>query len=461
MDQRRVLFACDVDSQVFGALPLARAFATRGWTPVFAIDPTRALPAPVAQQLSDEFEVVVRSAASLPCEADAFGYDAIGVFVTGSRLGLFRHALELAGRIRAGRRPALFSGFNGLVFQKFEEGVAWRLGYDVLALNGPRDAEDFAEFVDGSDFAGQPSAMVGLRRRPDLPMRPQRPPRSDGGRRTFVFAEQVIVPRGHRERQELIAALARLAEASPNWDVVIKARVRPDEQTFHQQSLHVETLLKWAPRRPPNLILSYDPLGPWLEKADLFATISSTALFDALDYGAPSLVVMDFGVRNADGSHVLFSSGLTVRLHELRSLDDAPWLEPDPRWLDRVGYGPSSSPDQLIDKLEAFDPAKPMPPTFVSFDASAQVATESGPGGEVIKEAWGRVEARIPAGGFKPNDDRSAAEAALLAFGQVMATELIAPGVPMNDTWLAAFSRKLGLYWLYKRARLKLGLPVQ
>ena len=461
MSQRSVLFACDLDSQVFGALPLARAFAKRGWKAVFALDPTRSLPATVAAQLAGEFEVLSRPISSLPCEDDAYAYDAIGVYVTGSRLALFRHTLELAARIKPGRRPALFCGFNGLVFQKFEEGVAWRLGYDVMCLNGPRDADDFIDFVQGSGYAEQPFAVVGLRRRPDLPMRPQRPPRTDGGRKTFVFAEQVIVPRGHRERQSLVATMIRLAKASPKWDVVIKGRVRPNEETFHQQSAHIETLVNEEPNRPANLILSYDSLGPWLEKADLFATISSTALFDALDYGAPSLVVTDFGLRNADGAHVFFSSGLTVRLHELESLDQAPWLEPDRRWLDRVGYGESSSPDSLIDALERFDPAQPLPPAFVTYQAAAQVATDSVLRGPAILAAWADARKAVPKAGFQPGDDRSAAEAALANLGAVINEQLIVRGDPKNDTPLAAFSRKLGMYWLYKRTRLKLGLPIR
>ncbi|MDR4306526.1 hypothetical protein IHQ68_07840 [Chelatococcus sambhunathii] len=461
MSQKRVLFACDLDSQVFGALPLARAFAKRGWKAVFALDPAKSLPAVVAEQLAGEFEVMSRPISSLPCEDDAYAFDAIGVYVTGSRISLFRHAIELAARIKPGRRPALFCGFNGLVFQKFEEGAAWRLGYDVICLNGPRDRDDFVDFVQGSEFAGQPYATVGLRRRPDLPMRPQRPPRTDGGRKTFVFAEQVIVPRSHRERRALVATLIGLAERSPDWDVVIKGRVRPDEQTFHQQSMHIERLVNEHLERPQNLILSYDPLGPWLEKADLFATLSSTALFDALDYGAPSLVVTDFGLRNADGAHVFFSSGLSARLHDLASLDEAPWREPDARWLDRVGYGPSSSPDELVDRLEAFDPSTPLPPSFVAFQAAAQVATDSVSRGPAIIEAWNAANALIPADGFRPGDDRSAAEAALTALGATIEAMLVRPGEPVNDTPLAAFMRARGMYWIYKRTRLKLGLPIR
>lgn len=464
MTERSVLFACDLDSQVFGALPLARAFAARGWRASFALDPSRSLPPALGEQLAGRFEVVAKPVAELPTDPEAFRHDAIGVFVTGSRLALFRHALELAARIREGRRPALFCGFNGLVFEKFEEGVAWRLGYDVVCLNGPRDRDVFVDFLQGSDFADQPYTVVGLRRRPDAAPRSAKPEPVEGERKLFVFAEQVVVPRGQRERQALVAALIRLAEASPQWDVVIKARVRPGEQTFHQQSAHIQTLVDWAPRKPANLSVSYEPLDALLERADLFATISSTALFDAFDFGVPSLIATDFGLRNADGTHVFFSSGLGVRLDELGSLDDAPRLAPDERWLSRVGYGPDASPAGLIEGLKAFDRSTALPRAFVSFPAAVQTATDSVASAREVVTAWEAVRAAMPESGFAGGDERLDAERALASFGALLTRKLViadgAPDPEANEGAVAGFSRKLGMYWLYKRIRLKLGLPV-
>jgi hypothetical protein len=666
MSERSALLACDLDSQVFGALPLALAFQARGWRVTFAIETARTLPKPLLERLAGQFSVLERSINALPTDDEAFRHHAIGVFVTGSRLALFRHTLEIAAQAKRLPRPALFCGFNGLVFEKFEEGLAWRLGYDVIGLNGPRDQDAFVDFLHATDFERQPSVIVGLRRKTDAPPRPLKIPQpvvaseddaeeraddasdvaageerdadgapnaagredgataetsdeappsdsddpllrngqahgedekepsadvndddepngeerdpdsenggaealeasrqedGDGGpedgedaattvsatsaapsspKKLFVFAEQVVVPRTLKEREALVATLARLAKASPGWDIALKARVRPDEQTFHSQPNHISKLLAAVRSKPRNLFVTYKPLDELLERADLFATISSTALFDAFDYGVPSLVATDFGLRNADGAHVFFASGLLVRLCDLPSLDDAPIQPPDERWVRRMGYGEPYSPEALIDWLETFDPAQPMPPSFVSFDAAAGVAAGSPQRAAALCKAYARVKAALdelaaeeqrraaeaeaqrlaaeaaeeerPAAAVDlvTTDDRALAEEPIGLDGRPVAaspamvavaapatasrplpnpnaelamlgfaiTAALAPkaaaspsgprgkaapakrGARKYEGPVAAFSRKLGMYWIVKRTRLRLGLPI-
>jgi hypothetical protein len=536
MSERRVLLACDLDSQVFGALPVALAFAARGWRVTFAIESSSTLPTPLLERLAGRFGLIERSIAALPTDEEAFRHDAIGVFVTGSRLALFRHTLDLAARVAGRPRPALFCGFNGLVFEKFEEGVAWRLGYDVIGLNGPRDRDAFVDFLHATDFAKQPSVIVGLRRKTDTPPRPLKVPvaadpgidpwidqenasdatapdeavrsssqsgagagdfasgsprtadesseidpheasppmavaptasGSRGRRKLFVFAEQVVVPRTLRERQALVATLARLAEASPGWDVRLKARVRPDEQTFHAQPNHVAKLVKALKDKPKNFQITYEPLDELLDRADLFATVSSTALFDAFDFGVPSMVATDFGLRNADGAHVFFASGLLVRLCDLPTLDDAPIQAPDARWMRRMGYGDPYSPSALVDWLDHFDPARPLPRPFVSFAAAAGVAAATPAQAAEIRDAFERVEATLAAGGGAEANARSEltllgfALKAALAPAAGKAPKPPAPKTPVRvEGPIAAYSRRLGMYWLVKRTRQKFGLPI-
>lgn len=599
MSERRVLFACDLDSQVFGALPLALAFAARDWKVTFAIESCRTLPSAVLDRLTGSFGVLERPIGALPTDDESFRHDAIGVYVTGSRLALFRHMIELSSRVKGLPRPALFCGFNGLVFEKFEEGLAWRLGYDVIGLNGPRDRDAFVDFLHGTEFARQPSVIVGLRRKTDAPQRSLKIPAptplegealgavstdgqppadedgalapgdaapaseaaveapataefapeedddggvedaeqmedadADGGddgaeeeptveeapptssetgpaagrlpepdersvkdgsdlaapeasaspvpRKLFVFAEQVVVPRSLRERQSLVATLARLAKASPGWDIALKARVRPNEQTFHVQPNHIEKLVKSLRSKPRNLRVTYEPLDALLDRADLFATISSTALFDAFDYGVPSLVASDFGLRNADGAHVFFASGLLVRLCDLKSLDDAPIQPPDERWIRRMGYGSPYSPGALIDWLEMFDPSRAMPRPFVPFTAAATVASNSVALATEVARAWNRLDAAQFDETATPEDIRAANAAGLLRLGSAI-TAALAPaavarkpasaattsGADARPTAkkivegpVASFSRTLGLYWAYKRARQGVGLPI-
>lgn len=453
---RRVLLCCDLDSQIFGALPIASAFAARGWRPVFAIDrsKTKSIPQVLVDRVSASFEVVEVRLGALPTSEEIFDYAAVGVFATGSQLALFRHMLELAAKVRKRPRPAIFCGFNGLVFEKFEEGIGWRLGYDVIALNGPRDRDALEDFLQGSDFSGQPAVVVGLRRKAAAaPRTPTRP--NPGAKKLFVFAEQVVVPRWPLERKNLVATLARLAQASPGWQVVIKARVRPQEQTFHEQPAPVERLIKRLASKPANLTLSYEPLDGFLERADLFATISSTALFDAFDHGVPSLIASDFGLRNADGAHVFFSSGLLTRLGDLASLDDAPRLAPDARWLERVGYGGAHSPDTLIDWLETFDPSRPLPPAFAPFHAAARSASDTPGEAAVLGEARRSVDEALQSG--------ADATGKLERLGAIVAGAVSAAGgkFSADDGPVAALSRRMGMYWAYKKARRAVGFPVE
>ena len=81
-------------------------------------------------------------------------FDAIGVFLTGSKISDVRLAL---GLLPAGERPLLFCGFNGVVLEKFIEGMSWRLGYDLICLNGPRDRDAMLErMVSTTPFRRQP-----------------------------------------------------------------------------------------------------------------------------------------------------------------------------------------------------------------------------------------------------------------------------------------------------------------
>lgn len=57
MGGRRVLFVCDTDSQIYGALPSARVFEQRGWRVQFAFHLRAAIPM-AALQAADGFEIL-------------------------------------------------------------------------------------------------------------------------------------------------------------------------------------------------------------------------------------------------------------------------------------------------------------------------------------------------------------------------------------------------------------------
>jgi len=276
-------------------------------------------------------------------------FDAIGVFLTGSKLADVRQAILL---MPGSRKPLLFCGFNGVVLQGFEEAISWRLGYDLICLNGPRDAAALKRMLADTPFAAQPVLTTGLQR--NSPSTTRQMP-AEQRRPRLVFAEQVVIPAMPQERQRMVRILAELARRSPDWEVLIKPRVAPHEATFHRSGTHISQTIQDTLGHPPaNLQLDYRPLPELLQEARLLATVSSTALFDALDYGCKPVVMADFGILPGTGSHVFAGSGVCRHFDSLADLDsletELPW--PDRGWLEWMGYGQTHQPLQLLEAIQ-------------------------------------------------------------------------------------------------------------
>lgn len=335
---QRAMFFGDSDSQILGTLRHAATLKAAGWQVQYAVPDLDRIPSAVAERLAGLYDIVQLTLDEL-AQREAFAdLDAIGVYTTGSALAQFRHDFEMSCQSFEGRRPTIFTGFNGLVFEKFEEGLAWRAGFDVITVNGERDRAAMQKFF--AQGPEQQAVVTGFGKSP------AQQARSDHGPRLFVFAEQVIVPSKTGEREQLVIELARLANDNPDWTILIKARVQPDEQTFHQGSEHIARIFERI-ETPGNLSISYEPLPSLLERAGIFATISSTALFEAFERGVPSFVVADFGIRNSHGTHIFHGSGLLRRLDETGDLDQLVLPQPNAGWSRDVGHGVSGG-DALV-----------------------------------------------------------------------------------------------------------------
>ena len=276
-------------------------------------------------------------------------FDAIGVYLTGSKISDFRQAMSL---FPGSHRPLLFCGFNGVVLEKFMEGMSWRIGYDLICLNGPRDQDALQQMLDGSPFANQPTVLTGLQRNGEATTSAIS---SEERHRQMVFAEQVVMPRNQRSREKMVRILADLARRSPDWEILIKPRVAPDESTFHQSERHIsQTLIKSLGQPPPNLKLDYRPLPELLSQSRLMATVSSTAFFDALDFGCRPVAMADFGLNPSNGSHIFAGSGVWRTLEAVEDLDvlDRELPQPNQDWLAWMGYGMDWRPEQLIASLQ-------------------------------------------------------------------------------------------------------------
>ncbi|MCP9888269.1 hypothetical protein KBY96_10065 [Cyanobium sp. ATX 6A2] len=343
----KLLLVADSDSQLLAAQALAQgAEAGRVAVTVNAV-PREGTPAAVLEALERIGPLWRQSLKQLLRDRRLDQFDAIGVYLTGSKLAEFRN-VYLASRRQLGLPPrALFCGFNGVVLERFEEAIAWRLGYDLICLNGPRDQARMELMLRHTPFAGQRCVLTGLNR--------QRAVEPAGERlNRLVFAEQVVMPADGAERRRMVRILAALARRSPDWEVLIKPRVAPHENTFHAVATHIsQTLTETLGSPPVNLKLSYLPLAELLRDCRLLATVSSTAVFDALDLGCRPVVMADFGLRQDLGTPFFAGSGLLRRFEQAADLDSlTAGPGPDPDWLEWVGYHRRFSPDNLLEALE-------------------------------------------------------------------------------------------------------------
>jgi hypothetical protein len=362
-----VLLIADSDSQLLACEALCGAPTALNvhWT--LNVVPRDGTPQVLLQRLAQHVTLRHQGLARLLSDQRLQSFDAIGVFLTGSKLNDIRLALQ-----RDPKRPLLFCGFNGVVLDHFIEGVSWRLGYDLICLSGPRDQEALAQLVEGTPFTHQRTVLTGLRRNApssDLVPVAQRP-------RRLVFAEQVIMPASPPERARLVRLLSELAIRSPNWEVLIKPRITPGDATFHDVETHISTTLQQTLGVPPtNLRLDYRPLPVLLKQARLLATLSSTAFFDALDFGCRTIAISDLGLQPDYGGHVYAGSGVWRSLEAIPNLDalDAEGPSPDPRWLEWMGYGQQFSPSALLQALQEQKGQPPQPlPSTIGYPGNAQ-----------------------------------------------------------------------------------------
>ena len=343
----RLLLIGDSDSQLLACEALCRFPEDLAVEVTINAIPRNGTPEPILRRAENLGRLWRLEMGQLLMHPDLMQFDAIGVFLTGSKISDVRLAL---GLLPAGERPLLFCGFNGVVLEKFMEGMCWRLGYDLICLNGLRDREALERMVFTTPFRRQRTVITGLQRSNALASPPDRADRS----RQLVFAEQVVMPATPRDRAEMVRILAELARRSPNWDVLIKPRIAPDEATFHACDSHISrTLMQTLGHPPANLRLDYRPLPELLKRSRLMATISSTAFFDALDHGCRPVVMADFGITPSSGSHVFAGSGVWRSLADVEDLDvlDAELHLPDPAWLQWMGYGTGAGPTDLIQTL--------------------------------------------------------------------------------------------------------------
>ena len=352
----RLLLIADSDSQLLACDALCRFSADQPVALTINVIPREGTPQALLDRMGQRGTLWHQELAPLLRDPRILEMDAIGVFLTGSKLNDIRLALD-----RLGKRPLLFCGFNGVVLEHFVEGISWRLGYDLICLSGPRDQERLSQLLAHTPFRHQRTVLTGLRRNTPghqpLIARAQRPKR-------LVFAEQVIMPATTEERSRMVRILAGLAERSPQWELLIKPRIAPGQATFHDVETHISSTVRDTLGVPPaNLRIDYRPLPELLRTSRWLATLSSTAFFDALDFGCSPLVMADLGLQPRYGGHVFAGSGVWRCFDNISSLDALERELPtaNPEWLAWMGYGETRGPDALLEAIRQAPPPQPQP----------------------------------------------------------------------------------------------------
>jgi hypothetical protein len=349
---RRACLIFDSDSQYFACLNLVPYFTAAGWSLKFVV--AGGFEPPASPLISPTDILRIREVEEIWQLPDLAACEAIGAYLPGSKLR--RVWAEVDERFRReGKRPLLFTGYNGVVLVKFEEGISWRTGYDIIAMNSPEDREKALAF--NSHCANPqtvPMPIVGINRtrKKACGWAPDSDPAWERSKR-LIFAEQVLFPEGGHEKFYLYSHFLRLALANPEWDIVIKPRTLPGETTFHRQREHVSRFIARKFVLPPNMRICYDPLDELVPSSTVLLSISSTAFFDAVGFGIPAFTLSDFGISNIYGTQFFHGSGCTICLADLAKLSAGLFnRRPSEDWLEFKGFDSAFSPANVVSGLE-------------------------------------------------------------------------------------------------------------
>lgn len=341
----------DSDSQYFACRNLVPYFTAAGWSLKFVVVGDFDYPGMKDGGISILRVQSIDEIWKLP---ELKTCDAIGPYLPGSRLRSIWNGVNDSFS-KTGTRPLLFTGYNGLILNLFEEGISWRIGYDLIALNSPEDHMKTVAFEEHSTLERSGlMPIIGIDRTNKWNMPPAGTSRTSWQEaKQIVFAEQVLFPKFDHEKFYLYSQLVRIALANPDWQIVIKPRTRPDGETFHRQNEHISRFILQRFILPENLTISYEPLDEILRASTALLSISSTAFFDAVGQGVPSYILSDFGISSNYGTHYFHGSGCSICLSEIDKL--SPELfdhRPSEDWLRFKGFSSQFSPMAIVAGLD-------------------------------------------------------------------------------------------------------------
>ncbi|MGW0331387.1 DUF6716 putative glycosyltransferase [Streptomyces sp. NPDC003011] len=274
-------------------------------------------------------------------------YDIVVLALVGGGVQAMLHGLK---RVWEGRekRPAVVTGYVGVVYEKLADGLLLRHGADLVLANSRQDAERFRAVYEGVGADASSVTEVAL------PFLGGAPYTGEHDPCTVVFAAQPSVPDSRRDRTYLLERLVRHARLHPEREVLLKLRSKPGEHTTHIEELPYQKLVQRLDP-PANFRMVYGHMGEVLDRTDLLVTVSSTAALESLHRRIPTVVLTDLGIRETLGNHHFVGSGCLASWDQL---DDGHRPEPDEEWVARQGVAAVDPASGEGSYAHAFDAAR-------------------------------------------------------------------------------------------------------
>jgi hypothetical protein len=322
---------------------------------VIARSPSRPSPAQQAGALAGTAfagrEVQVVTPAQLRRRVERDRPDAVLLACTGPTAHAFQDVLSTGAH-----RPVLMAGIPGIGLPARRKAWAFRGAIDLMIVHSHREVEEY----DRIRLLTGKAARIGLATipflAPDLPSRELEgaPQASSQVRNRVLFATQGKVPVRRAEREQILLALAQLAQDRPDLRVVVKTRGIPGEFHTHYEQYHYEVLwreLVDTGRVEAGLLeFAAGSMAEQLRTAAALVTVSSTAVLEAMALEIPVLLIDDFGISEDMINEVFVASGCQ---RSLRSLVAADFRLPEAWWSQENYFHPVADNTwlDLLDEL--------------------------------------------------------------------------------------------------------------
>lgn len=215
------------------------------------------------------------------------------------------------------KRPIVFTGYVGIVYELYLKGFLERQPADVLYVNSSHDYRVFSTFCDILKLPSENIYITGLPFLDNVYARKKTPKNPAG---VLLFAGQPTVPKTREERMYVVEQLIDYALRNRETVVYFKPRHKPEQTSFHVIDYHYENIIKSRQKLkdiPQNFILTYEPIQDLLVESDLLLTISSTAAYEAITMGVNVGFISDFGLREIYGNHYFLESNAFISFPEL------------------------------------------------------------------------------------------------------------------------------------------------